>query len=209
MSAVATQESIGEKWARQRAILADLRDERQAELSELAERRKELSLDLQLGAASQAQLDSLEAEMRDKTVDLDRLGNSLSAIDKREADELAAARMNDVKQLRKALDAAFGKLAKASGNLADLIEALGAAIATASKLEVEAKTIAGQLDLEVPGAIHEMVTRALAEQGLRLVKLTPFDLAPAATATIPGATQRLRARREPAPARRSATERTP
>ena len=109
--------------------------------------------------------------------------------------------MNAKVALRKELEKKLAALAKASSSVADLVEALGAAVATAATLESEAQAIGRQLELDVPGSIDEMATRALAEQGLRLVKLGPFDVAPEATATIPGATARLRARRQPAPVR--------
>ena len=81
-----------------------------------------------------------------------------------------------------------------------MVEALGAAVAGAGKRETTAKVLADQLGLEVPGALHTMVTRALAEQGIRLVKLTVWDIG-GPTNTISGATARLRARREPTPVR--------
>ena len=78
-------------WQAQRRITSERIEALTDELHTLADRRRELALNVELKKASPADLEAIEATMRDKTTALDRARDSMAAIDAREAQEAAKA----------------------------------------------------------------------------------------------------------------------
>jgi hypothetical protein len=210
MSAPATAEAIAERYQTQRAHLEDLRNQRRAELAELAASRGALVLDVHDGRAAQADLDSLQAKMRAKTVESDQLRDSLEELDRREAAELRSAETARRQALRKDLDAQLARLAKANASTADLVGALAAAVTAGQVIEDMAGVIAGQLDLQLDSfTIAQLLPQALYENGIVLRPLNMVEkgdiMRAANRADLPGAmspTARLRAKRVASPVRR-------
>jgi hypothetical protein len=102
----------------QRQTLLDLREQRQAELAQMADSRKELLLD---GTA--AEIRAVETQMAEKTADLDRIRDSLVELDRRQAAADAKAVAADRKARERELDGKLAELGKAGDELADFVTA--------------------------------------------------------------------------------------
>lgn len=166
-------------WDGQRAHLTDLRDKTLAELRDLAERRKTLALDLELGigTAKQADLDRLEATMADKTAAADRLKDSLVELDRRQrasdAQTAAAAR----RALEKQMEGRLARLGALGAQLADHVVEIERLLADVAVVEREVLALGGRLDRQLPlGASRKSL---LAKALIRLdVRVPPFFVSP-------------------------------
>ena len=173
MAAVPTREQIATKYGEQRQHLQRQLDDALAELDELTARRGPLAYDAAVGNGGQTELAGIERKMASTTGVADRLRDALVELDRREANEQEVAGKARQMALRKDLDRQVVALAKASGSVADLVEALGAAVTAAHLAEDLAAGIAGQLDEQLdPLSVAFLLPRALLEQS---IVLQPID----------------------------------
>jgi hypothetical protein len=163
-------------WDGQRAHLVDLRDKIAGELRDLAERRKGLALDLELGIgnATKADLEVLEQTMADKTAARDRLRDSLIELDGRQAASEAATAAAARRALEKQVEDRLQRLGALGGQMADCLKELRRLLADVAALEHETAQLAGQLHLQLPrgGSRKNVLARALV--GLQVALPTYF-----------------------------------
>lgn len=169
MSAVATPEAIGERFAAQREHLNGLLTDTLEQLRAMADRRKALAYDVVRGGSGEHELEVLERQQGDATTKADRLRDSLAELDKREGIELRAAEQARLAALRKDLNkqvAATGKLRSA---VADAAEAFAKAVLAAQLAEDLEASLAAQLDLRLDSFdVLALATAAIYENGVTL-----------------------------------------
>jgi hypothetical protein len=166
-------------WDAQRRILTDARDEALAELKELADRRRSLSLDVQLGVgtAKQADLDLVVERMTKRTADADRARESLTELDRRQAASEAAAAAAARRKLEGEVQGRLQRLGALGSSMADHLVELRRLLVDVAVLEREVAQLAGRLDLQLPRGASRKNVLARALVGLQ-VQLPSYFISP-------------------------------
>lgn len=155
-----------------REKLRDQLERAEVELTDVRDRLGELALDVQLGSASQAELDKTRAEQAALTARVSELQAALEKVDEREADHKAdiaeKQRQADEKrlaELQRTCDAAGAKVV-------DLATQLGAVLAEGREAVREAEALGRKLDVSTivirdwPMSAHRIITARIGPSGI-------------------------------------------